>query len=67
MDLFVTTTNSNQEQNEANNKQSKTFEERINQQQGIIETQDKKVEELLTMMKDMKDSTERKMITCLSG
>jgi hypothetical protein len=27
----------------------------------MIETQDKKIEELLTMMKDMKDSTERKI------
>jgi hypothetical protein len=41
MDHFATTTNSNQEQNEDNEKQSKTFEERINQQQRIIETQDK--------------------------
>jgi hypothetical protein len=43
MDHFATTTNSNQEQNEDNEKQSKTFEERINQQQRIIETQDKKL------------------------
>jgi hypothetical protein len=32
MDLFNTTSNCNQEQNEADKKQSKTFKERINQQ-----------------------------------
>jgi hypothetical protein len=47
LDLFATATNSNQEQNEADKKQSKTFEERINQQQRIIETQDKKLKNYL--------------------